>query len=100
MKPSIATKLASLDARLKEIDARLADPDAASNMDSFRKISQERAEISPVVEAYGEYRKAEEDLAAGEEMARGATMIPPASLRMSRRIFTVLSSGPRFIEEW
>ena len=27
-------------------------------------------------------------------------MIPPASLRMSRRIATVLSSGPTFMEEW
>ncbi len=37
---------------------------------------------------------------SGEEMARGATMSPPASLRMSRRMRTVLSSGPRFMEEW
>ena len=74
MKPSIAAKLASLDARLKEIDARLAEPDSASNMDNFRKLSQERAEIGPVVEAYGEHRKAEGDLAAGEEMARDPAM--------------------------
>ncbi len=37
---------------------------------------------------------------SGDEMASGATMIPPASLRMSWRIRTVLSSGPRFMEEW
>jgi peptide chain release factor 1 len=74
MKPSIASKLASLDARLREIDARLSDPDSASNMDNFRKLSQERAEIQPVVEAYGEYRKSEEDLAAGEEMAKDPSM--------------------------
>ncbi len=36
---------------------------------------------------------------SGEAMASGATMIPPASLRMSWRIRTVLSSGPRFMEE-
>ncbi len=74
MKASIAAKLASLDARLKEIDARLSDPDATNNMDNFRKLSQERAEIHPVVEGYGEWRKAGDDLAAGEEMAKDPSM--------------------------
>ncbi len=37
---------------------------------------------------------------SGEQMANGATMMPPASLRMSRRMRTVLSSGPTFMEEW
>ena len=74
MKPSVAGKLASLDARLKEIDARLADPGVVDNLDDFRKLSQERAEIHPVVEAFAEYRKAEGDLAAAEEMAKDASM--------------------------
>jgi peptide chain release factor 1 len=74
MKDSIAAKLASLDSRLKEIDARLADPEVVNNRDGFRKLSQERAEISPVVEAFGEYRKAEGDVAAAEEMARDPAM--------------------------
>jgi len=74
MKPSIAAKLASLDSRLKEIDARLADPEVANDRDGFRKLSQERAEISPVVEAFARYRSAGEDLAAAEEMARDPSM--------------------------
>src|SRR5262245_48944272 len=74
MKASIATKLSSLDARLKEIDSRLADPEVANNPDTLRKLSQERAEIHPVVEAFGEYRKAEGDVAAAEEMARDPAM--------------------------
>ena len=74
MKPSIAAKLASLDSRLKEIDARLSDPEAANDRDGFRKLSQERAEIHPVVEAFAEYRKAEDDVAAAEEMARDPEM--------------------------
>jgi glutamyl-tRNA reductase len=47
MKPSIAAKLASLDARLKEIDARLSDPGVTSDLENYRKLSQERAEIQP-----------------------------------------------------
>ena len=74
MKPSIASKLASLDARLKEIDGRLADPDVASDIDSLRKLSQERAEIQPVVEAFSLWRSAQDDLAAAEEMAKDPAM--------------------------
>jgi peptide chain release factor 1 len=74
MKPSIAGKLASLDSRLREIDARLADPEVANDRDSFRRLSQERAEIQPVVEAFNDYRRAEGDVAAAEEMARDPAM--------------------------
>jgi peptide chain release factor 1 len=74
MKDSIAAKLGSLEARLKEIDARLADPGVVDDLDGYRKLSQERAEISPVVEAYGAWRKAREDVAAATEMARDPAM--------------------------
>ena len=72
MKESIAARLASLDSRLKEIDARLSDADIGR--DDFRKLSQERAEIDPVVQAFNEYRKAQADVAAAEEMSRDASM--------------------------
>jgi peptide chain release factor 1 len=74
VKDSIAAKLASLDARLKEIDGRLADPDVANDLENLRKLSQERAEISPVVAAFGDWRKAQGDVAAAEEMARDPGM--------------------------
>jgi len=74
MKPSIAAKLASLELRLREIDARLSDPGVVNDLAGFRSLSQERAEIHPVVEAFGEFRKAEGDLAAAEEMAKDPSM--------------------------
>jgi peptide chain release factor 1 len=74
MKASIAAKLASLDARLQEIDARLSDPEVVDDLDNYRKLSQERAEIQPVVAAFADYRKAEGDIAAAEEMARDPDM--------------------------
>jgi len=74
MKASIAAKLAALDARLKEIDARLMDPDVTGNLDNYRKLSQERAEIQPVVEVFNDYRRVEADVATAEEMARDASM--------------------------
>jgi peptide chain release factor 1 len=74
VKPSIAAKLSGLDARLREIDARLADPESVNDMDGFRRLSQERAEIVPLVDTYAEYRRAEEDLAAAREMAADPQM--------------------------
>jgi len=74
MKDSIAARLASLDSRLREIDVKLSDPEATRDLNSYRRLSQERAEIEPVVGAFGEYRKAEGDLAAAEEMARDPEM--------------------------
>jgi len=74
MKPSIAARLASLDSRLKEIDARLADPEVTSDLDNYRKLSQERSEIQPVVEAFNDFRRAEGDLAAADEMAKDPAM--------------------------
>ncbi|HEY4997708.1 MAG TPA: PCRF domain-containing protein, partial [Usitatibacter sp.] len=70
MKASIAVKLASLDSRLREIDSRLSDPGVVNDLDDFRKLSQERSEIEPVVALFNEHRKAEADVAAAEEMAR------------------------------
>jgi peptide chain release factor 1 len=68
VKDSIAAKLASLEARLKEIDGRLSDPDVAADIDNLRKLSQERAEIQPVVEAFALWRKAGDDVVAAAEM--------------------------------
>jgi peptide chain release factor 1 len=74
MKPSIAAKLASLETRAREIDALLSDPTVVENLDNYRRITKESAEIAPVVERYGEYRRAEADLAAAEEMAKDPAM--------------------------
>ena len=74
MKASIAAKLASLDSRLREIDSRLSDPGVVNDLDNFRKLSQERAEIAPVVQLFNEFRKAEGDVAAAEDMAKDAEM--------------------------
>jgi len=74
VKPSIAAKLAALDQRLKEVDARLSEPEVTNDLDNYRKLSQERAEIQPVVELFNDYRKVEGDVATAEEMARDASM--------------------------
>ena len=62
------SKLAQLARRLEEIDVTLQDPDIASNMDRFRALSKERAEIEPIVQKTKEFEKAEADLEAANEM--------------------------------
>jgi len=70
MKPSILEKLERLGERLEEIDALLGSEHAARDMDGFRKLTRERAEIQPVVELFQGYRAAMADHdAAGEMLA-------------------------------
>jgi peptide chain release factor 1 len=70
MKPTVAAKLANLVARARELDALLADPSATENLESFRRLSREHAEIGPVVAAYHDHLAARGDLATAEEMAK------------------------------
>ncbi|ALM85109.1 peptide chain release factor 1 [Bordetella sp. N] len=68
MKSSMRDRLEQLSRRLIELDALLAEPDAASDMDRFRKLSRERAEIDPVVQGFAAYTGAEDDLATAQEL--------------------------------
>ena len=52
MKASIASKLAQLSARLEELNALLSSEHATRDIDSYRRLSREHAEIAPVVELY------------------------------------------------
>ncbi len=68
MKQSIRDKLEHLTGRLAELDRELAAEDAARDMNAFRELSRERAEIEPVVELYRGYRQAEADCATAREL--------------------------------
>jgi peptide chain release factor 1 len=68
MKPSIAAKLAQLSARLAEVNRLLSSEEATADMEAYRRLSREHAEIGPVVELYDAYRKSAEELSAAQEM--------------------------------
>ena len=68
MKASIRQKLDLLVDRLDEIDRLLAAPDVAKDMDQFRKLSRERAEVEPVVLQFNAFRQAENDIVEAEAM--------------------------------
>ena len=68
MKPSIRHKLEQLAGRLTELDHLLGAENATHDMDSYRKLSREHAEIGEVVGLYNEYRKLEDELREANEM--------------------------------
>ncbi len=68
MKPSISAKLAQLAARLDEVNHLLSSEEATRDMDIFRKLNRERADIEPVVEHFHAWEASEADIAAANEM--------------------------------
>ncbi len=68
MKSSIRDKLEQLTRRREELDAILGDELATRDMDNYRKLTREHAEIEPVVRLYAAYRAAEADAATAREM--------------------------------
>jgi peptide chain release factor 1 len=74
MKPSIARKLAQLTGRLEELNGLLASGDITRDMDNFRKLTREHAEIQPVVELYRAYNESAGDAQTAQEMAQDPEM--------------------------
>jgi len=68
MKQSIAAKLAQLSNRLDEINRFLSAENATADMENYRRITREHAEIAPVVELYKAYGRHERDIQAAREM--------------------------------
>jgi peptide chain release factor 1 len=86
MKPSIARKLEQLTGRLEELNALLASEDATADLDNYRKLAREHAEIEPVVALYRTYRQSERDVETAQEMAQDPEMraFAEAEIRESR----------------
>ncbi len=70
MKPSIASKLAQLSARLEELNALLSGEDVTKDLDNYRKLTREHAEIAPVVALYNAYMASERDVASALQIGR------------------------------
>jgi len=68
MKTSIRDKLDHLARRLGELDLLLASETATQDMDVYRRLSRERAEIAPVAALFAEYRKAEGGVGSAQAM--------------------------------
>jgi len=74
MKPSMLFKLDQLANRLVELDELLMSEGATANMDSYRKMTREHAELSPLVAVYRQYQGALEDTEAARELLQDPDM--------------------------
>ena len=68
MKHSIQLKLENLCERYDEIAALLSEPEIQNNQNKFRNLSQEYAQISPLVDCYKRHEQAIKMLASAMEM--------------------------------
>jgi peptide chain release factor 1 len=68
MKSSIAAKLDQARQRLGDVNALLSAENATRDMDQYRKLSREHAELQPIVELFNEYRETEQGVAEAQAL--------------------------------
>src|SRR5437868_15011172 len=74
MKPSLRLKLDQLSSRLAELNHLLAAENATRDMDRYRALSKEHAEIDSIVLRFREFEQAEADLVAANEFGNDPEM--------------------------
>ncbi|MFM0022648.1 MULTISPECIES: peptide chain release factor 1 [Paraburkholderia] len=74
MKTSMQAKLDQLTTRLAELNDLLSRADVTSNIDQYRKLTREHAELQPVVEQYGLWRQSMNDAATAQELLSDPSM--------------------------
>ena len=67
-------KLDQLANRLVELDELLMHQEATSNMDNYRKMTREHAEIGPLVALYKDFQRFHADIAEAQEMLQDPDM--------------------------
>jgi peptide chain release factor 1 len=68
MKPSLSNKLTQLAERLVEVDRLLSHETATADMEQYRKLSREHAELTPVVGLFRAWQQAGQDAATAQEL--------------------------------
>ena len=74
MKPSLLAKLESLRERLEELNLLLSSESITADIDNYRKLTSEHAELSPLVEKYSALLQCEADIKAAQDMANEPDM--------------------------
>jgi len=68
MKDSLRQQFERLALRLSELDASLADPSVASDMQRYRQLSREHAEVAGLVGRFRRFEQRERDLGEAQEL--------------------------------
>ncbi|MEW5863962.1 MAG: peptide chain release factor 1 [Pseudomonadota bacterium] len=74
MKTTLRAKLEAAARRLEELNARLAAEGATRDMEGYRRLAREQAELARLAQLYERYRQAERDAAAAREIAADPAM--------------------------
>jgi len=74
MKPFLRQQLERYPVRLQELDFFLQQPEVANDMERFRALTREHAEVSEVAGLFERFRQREGDLAQAREMLEDADM--------------------------
>ena len=68
MNKNITERLTRLSVRLEELNHLLSSESATVDMDNYRKLTREHAEITPIVELYRSFQQTELDMQTAREM--------------------------------
>ena len=85
MNPTLREQFERLGLRLTELDANLSDPQVLADINRYRSLSREQAEVAQVVQQFRQYQQRERDLQAGREMLADPEMAEMAARGGRRR---------------
>ena len=74
MKTSMQRKLDQLSTRLAELNDLLSRENVTADLDQYRKLTREHAELGPVVEQYALWRQSRSDETAAQELLGDLSM--------------------------
>ncbi|MDN7701855.1 MULTISPECIES: peptide chain release factor 1 [Burkholderia] len=74
MKTSMQRKLDQLSTRLAELNDLLSRENVTADLDQYRKLTREHAELDPVVEQYALWRQSRSDETAAQELLADPSM--------------------------
>ncbi|HEX4870728.1 MAG TPA: peptide chain release factor 1 [Nevskiaceae bacterium] len=74
MKASLLNKLHQMAERRAEVERELAEPAVAADADRFRRLSQEYAQLGPLVETHRQWQALHQELAELETLQAGADL--------------------------
>ena len=67
-------KLQGIEDKLEKINSSLCDPEVVSNQEEFKKLMREAKTLTPIVEKFREYKKANSDLTEAKEMLADSSL--------------------------
>lgn len=67
-------KLQGIEDKLEKINSSLCDPEVVSNQEEYKKLMREAKTLTPIVEKFREYKKANSDLTEAKKMLADSSL--------------------------